>query len=80
MIGEIRDNETAQIAIQAALTGHLVLATLHTNNAISSINRLLDMKVEPYLLASTLLTVISQRLIRKICSNCQNDEPALSKL
>ena len=77
MIGEIRDNETAQIAIQAALTGHLVLATLHTNNAISSINRLLDMKVEPYLLASTLLTVISQRLIRKICSNCQNEEPAL---
>ena len=60
MIGEIRDNETAQIAIQAALTGHLVFATLHTNNAISSINRLLDMKVEPYLLASTLLTVISQ--------------------
>ena len=75
MIGEIRDNETAQIAIQAALTGHLVLATLHTNNAISSINRLLDMKVEPYLLASTLLTVISQRLIRKICGNCQNEEP-----
>ena len=78
MIGEIRDNETAQIAIQAALTGHLVFATLHTNNAISSINRLLDMKVEPYLLASTLLTVISQRLIRKICGNCKNDEPALS--
>ena len=80
MIGEIRDNETAQIAIQAALTGHLVFATLHTNNAISSINRLLDMKVEPYLLASTLLTVISQRLIRKICGNCKNEEPALSKL
>ena len=78
MIGEIRDNETAKIAIQAALTGHLVFATLHTNNAISSINRLLDMQVEPYLLASTLLTVISQRLIRKICGNCKNDEPALS--
>ena len=71
MIGEIRDKETAQIAIQASLTGHLVLATLHTNDAISAVTRLTDMDVEPFLLSSSLLGVLAQRLVRKICSACQ---------
>ena len=71
MIGEIRDFETAQIAIQASLTGHLVLATLHTNDAPSAITRLVDMGVEPYLLASSLLGVLAQRLVRKLCPNCR---------
>jgi len=71
MIGEIRDKETAQIAIQASLTGHLVLATLHTNDAASAITRLTDMGVEPFLLSSSLLGVLAQRLVRKICSACQ---------
>ena len=67
MIGEIRDLETAQIAVQASLTGHLVLATLHTNDAASAITRLADMGVEPYLLASSLLGVLAQRLVRTLC-------------
>ena len=67
MIGEIRDLETAQIAVQATLTGHLVLATLHTNDAASAITRLADMGVEPYLLASSLLGVLAQRLVRTLC-------------
>ena len=71
MIGEIRDFETAQIAIQASLTGHLVLATLHTNDAASAVNRLIDMGVEPFLLSSTLLGVLAQRLVRKLCPVCQ---------
>jgi len=71
MIGEIRDFETAQIAIQASLTGHLVLATLHTNDAASAITRLTDMGVEPFLLSSSLLGVLAQRLVRKYCSSCQ---------
>jgi len=71
MIGEIRDKETAQIAIQASLTGHLVLATLHTNDAISAVTRLTDMGVEPFLLSSSLLGVLAQRLVRKICTACQ---------
>ena len=71
MIGEIRDFETAQIAIQASLTGHLVLATLHTNDASSAITRLIDMGVEPFLLSSTLLGVLAQRLVRKVCPHCQ---------
>lgn len=71
MIGEIRDIETAQIAIQASLTGHLVLATLHTNDAVSAITRLVDMGVEPFLLASTLRGVLAQRLVRKLCSSCK---------
>jgi general secretion pathway protein E len=71
MIGEIRDVETAQIAIQAALTGHLVLATLHTNTATSAITRLIDMGIEPFLLSSTLSGVLSQRLIRKLCMECK---------
>ena len=71
MIGEIRDFETAQIAIQASLTGHLVLATLHTNDAPSAITRLMDMGVEPFLLSSSLLGVLAQRLVRKLCTHCQ---------
>jgi general secretion pathway protein E len=71
MIGEIRDHETAQIAIQASLTGHLVLATLHTNDAASAVNRLIDMGVEPFLLSSSLLGVLAQRLVRKRCHSCQ---------
>lgn len=71
MVGEIRDKETANIAIRAALTGHLVLSTLHTNNASGAIIRLLDMGVESYLLASCLVGIISQRLVRKICNKCK---------
>ncbi|MFZ4508343.1 MAG: GspE/PulE family protein, partial [Fimbriimonas sp.] len=70
MVGEIRDHETAEIAIHAALTGHLVFSTLHTNDAPGSVTRLLDMGVEPYLVASSLIGVIAQRLVRRICSNC----------
>jgi len=71
MVGEIRDGETAEISIRAALTGHLVLTTLHTNNAIGSIPRLIDMGIEPFLLSSSLVGVISQRLVRKICPKCK---------
>jgi general secretion pathway protein E len=70
MIGEIRDFETAQIAIQASLTGHLVLATLHTNDAVSAVTRLTDMGIEPFLLSSSLLGVLAQRLVRKVCTPC----------
>ncbi len=70
MIGEIRDFETAQIAIQASLTGHLVLATLHTNDAASAVTRLTDMGIEPFLLSSSLLGVLAQRLVRKLCKSC----------
>ena len=71
MIGEIRDQETAQIAIQASLTGHLVLATLHTNDSVSAVTRLMDMGVEPFLLSSSLLGVLAQRLVRKLCTHCR---------
>jgi general secretion pathway protein E len=71
MIGEIRDYETAQIAIQASLTGHLVLATVHTNDSASTVTRLIDMGVEPFLLSSSLLGVLAQRLVRKLCPHCQ---------
>jgi general secretion pathway protein E len=71
MIGEIRDYETAQIAIQASLTGHLVLATVHTNDAPSSVTRLIDMGVEPYLLSSSLLGTLAQRLVRVLCTTCR---------
>lgn len=71
MVGEIRDEETAELAINAALTGHLVLSTLHTNDALGTIFRLLDMKVEFFLLASTLKTVVAQRLARQLCNNCK---------
>lgn len=70
MVGEIRDVETAKIAMQAALTGHLVLSTLHTNNAVGAVTRLLDMGIEPYLLASCLRGVVAQRLVRKVCGQC----------
>lgn len=73
MIGEIRDLETAQIAVQASLTGHLVLATLHTNDAVSAVTRLVDMGVEPFLLASSLIGVLAQRLVRKLCVNCKQE-------
>jgi general secretion pathway protein E len=71
MIGEIRDLETAQIAVQASLTGHLVLATLHTNDAPGAVTRLIDMGIEPYLLASTLNGVLAQRLVRRLCEQCR---------
>lgn len=71
MVGEIRDGETAEIAVQAALTGHLVLSTLHTNDAPSAVTRLADMGVEPFLIASTLEGVISQRLVRRVCPYCK---------
>lgn len=71
MIGETRDAETAQIAIQAALTGHLVLSTLHTNSAPASITRLIDMGIEPFLIASSVVCVVAQRLVRKLCNNCK---------
>ena len=71
MIGEIRDLETAQIAVQASLTGHLVLATLHTNDAPAAITRLLDMGIEPFLLSSSLIGVLAQRLVRKLCPHCK---------
>jgi general secretion pathway protein E len=74
MIGEIRDAETAQIAVQASLTGHLVLATLHTNDASSAITRLADMGIEPYLVASSLLGVLAQRLVRRLCPQCAEAE------
>jgi type II secretory ATPase GspE/PulE/Tfp pilus assembly ATPase PilB-like protein len=67
MVGEIRDNETAGLAINAALTGHLVLSTLHTNSAAGALPRLLDMKVEPFLIASTVTAILSQRLVRRLC-------------
>ncbi|MEP2989911.1 MAG: type II secretion system ATPase GspE [Parasphingorhabdus sp.] len=71
MVGEIRDKETADIAVQAALTGHLVLSTVHTNDAVGAITRMRDMKVEPFLLASTVRAVIAQRLVRKLCEHCR---------
>ena len=80
MIGEIRDLETAQSAVQAALTGHLVLATLHTNSAAAAINRLRDMGVEDYLITATLVGVLAQRLVRRLCPACAvPDEPALAE-
>ena len=73
MVGEIRDRETAEIAIQASLTGHLVLSTLHTNDSPSAITRLLEMGIEPYLISSSLLASLAQRLVRTICPECQTD-------
>ena len=80
MVGEIRDVETAEIAVQAALTGHLVLSTLHTNSAVSSITRLLDMGVEDYLLTSTLNGVAAQRLVRTLCPHCREAYRALPEM
>ncbi|MCD2501922.1 Flp pilus assembly complex ATPase component TadA [Clostridium sp. NSJ-145] len=76
MIGEIRDEETAQIAIKAAITGHLVLSTLHTNDSASSITRLIDMGIEPYLVSTSICGVIAQRLVRRICPNCKESYEA----
>jgi type II secretory ATPase GspE/PulE/Tfp pilus assembly ATPase PilB-like protein len=73
MVGEIRDSETADLAVQAALTGHLVFSTLHTNNAATCLPRLLDMDIEPFLIASTVRIVIGQRLVRKLCPDCRED-------
>ncbi|MEZ5649017.1 MAG: type II secretion system ATPase GspE [Burkholderiaceae bacterium] len=75
MIGEIRDLETAQIAVQSSLTGHLVLATLHTNDSVSAITRLIDMGIEPFLLSSSLLGVLAQRLVRRLCLQCREPDP-----
>lgn len=84
MVGEIRDGETADIAVQAALTGHLVFATLHTNNAATSLPRLLDMGIEPFLIASTVRAVVGQRLVRRLCVDCREavtpDEPTLKQI
>ena len=71
MIGEIRDKETAEAAIQAALTGHLVLSTLHTNDACSAATRLIDMGIEPFLVTSTLIGSMAQRLVRRVCPECK---------
>jgi general secretion pathway protein E len=76
MVGEIRDGETAQIAVQASLTGHLVLSTVHTNDAVGAITRLRDMGVEPFLIASTVRLIIAQRLVRRLCSACKQPEAA----
>jgi type II secretory ATPase GspE/PulE/Tfp pilus assembly ATPase PilB-like protein len=78
LIGEIRDLETAEIAIRAAQTGHLVFSTLHTNDSISAISRLIDMKIEPFLVGSSLVCSIAQRLARRICRNCLANDPHLS--
>ena len=80
MIGEIRDLETAQIAVQSALTGHLVLSTVHTNDAPSTVNRLLDMGVEDYLLTSTVIGILAQRLVRTLCALCKEPYAALPEL
>jgi type IV pilus assembly protein PilB len=74
MVGEIRDYETAEIGVKAALTGHLVLSTLHTNDAPSTINRLLNMGVEPFLVSSAVILILAQRLVRKVCQNCRQPE------
>ncbi len=78
MVGEIRDQETAEMAIQAALTGHLVFSTLHTNDAASAVTRLLDLNIEPFLISSSLLGVLAQRLVRRVCSVCQGQDPNCS--
>ena len=71
MVGEIRDHETAEIAIHASLTGHLVLSTLHTNDASTALTRLIDLGIEAYLVASTVVAVLAQRLVRRICEECK---------
>jgi general secretion pathway protein E len=80
LVGEIRDRETAEVAIQSALTGHLLFSTLHTNDAAGAINRLLDMGVENFLLSSTLLGILAQRLVRVICPNCKKEKQPEEKL
>jgi len=81
MVGEIRDVETAEIAIRASLTGHLVLSTIHTNDAVKTVTRLLDMEIEPFLIASSLSGIVSQRLVRRLCTECSyEDEPTPSEV
>ncbi len=80
MVGEIRDAETAEIAFQASQTGHLVLSTLHTNDAPSAVTRLMDLGVQPFLISSALLAVVGQRLVRKICPNCKTEDPMAAQL
>ena len=83
LVGEIRDKETAEIAVQAALTGHIVLSTLHTNDAPSSVIRLIDMGIEPFLISSSVIGIIAQRLVRRICSKCKKEieiTPDLEKI
>ncbi|MED5262720.1 MAG: type IV-A pilus assembly ATPase PilB [Myxococcota bacterium] len=80
MVGEIRDFETAEIAVKAALTGHMVLSTLHTNDAPSTVNRLLNMGIEPFLVASSVNSIVAQRLARRICENCREVDTATSEL
>jgi type IV pilus assembly protein PilB len=81
MVGEMRDLETAQIAIQSSLTGHLVMSTLHTNDATGAVTRLVDMGVEPFLISSTLMAVLAQRLVRTVCKKCRTPfEPTESQL
>jgi type II secretory ATPase GspE/PulE/Tfp pilus assembly ATPase PilB-like protein len=75
MVGEIRDTETAVLAVEAALTGHLVLSTIHTNSAAGTVQRLINMGVEPFLLASAMKMVISQRLAKRLCQNCKEEFP-----
>ena len=72
LVGEIRDTETAEIAIQSALTGHLVFSTLHTNDSASAVTRLIDMGIEPFLIASSVNAILAQRLVRIICPSCKN--------
>jgi type IV pilus assembly protein PilB len=84
MVGEVRDLETASIATKAALTGHLVMSTLHTNDAASSVNRLIDMGIEPFLVSSSVLMIVAQRLVRRLCDKCKESvnmhEEALAEL
>ncbi len=79
LVGEIRDNETAEIAIQSALTGHLVLSTLHTNDSVGAVNRLVNMGIEPYLVAASLVAVLAQRLVRRICKHCKVEDEAVPR-
>ncbi len=80
MVGEIRDLETAEMAVHAALTGHVVLSTLHTNDAVGAVPRLIDMGIEPFLIASSVNVVVAQRLVRKICEKCKESYPATSEM
>ena len=75
LVGEIRDFETAEIAVKAALTGHLVLSTLHTNDAPSTVNRLMNMGIEPFLVANSVHLICAQRLVRRVCAHCKEPHP-----
>jgi general secretion pathway protein E len=81
MVGEVRDEETARMAIQSSLTGHLVFSTLHTNDSAGAVTRLLDLGVEPYLVSSSLIAIIAQRLVRKVCPDCKKpSQPTAQEL